>query len=267
MHVVVCVKQVVDTTQPRIDPVSESWQREGIADVVNPFDFAALECALKLKDIYDARVTLLSMGPPDAAQTLQQCFAYGADRAVLLSDETLAGSDTFATSYALSAAIRRLAQEDPVSFVLCGRRSSDGATGQTGPGIARHLDWQQITCAREIVEVNMEAGTIIADRALECGLERVRTKLPTLITIATEAPDIRYASLPNLLRALRVTPEVWTVSDLELDPEFLGSSGSPTRVQRISVPARRESGDVLVVQQVGLAAAVAAVMRDVIGGW
>ena len=261
MHVVVCVKQVPDTTRPWSDPVNDTRISANYPGQVTPGDLAALECALTLKDRYEARVTLLCMGPPEAKQALQHCLAYRADHAVLLSDAALAGSDTFATSYALSAAIRRLAADDAVTLVLCGERSFDGATGQTGPGLARQLGWQQITFTLDISEVNQGAGTIMAERLLERGRERVRTQLPAVITLSAAAPVIRYASLPNLLRALRATPEIWTAQDVAAEEAFVGFQGSPTRMQRIFAPPTRASGEIVVVEQVGLEAAVTPALR------
>ena len=257
MHVVVCVKQVPDTTQVRVDPVTNTLIREGIPTVVNPFDYAALECALTLKDRYGAKVTLISMGPPDAVKSLKVCLAYGADRAVLLTDRAFAGSDTFATSYALSSAVRRLSQDEPVDIVLCGKQTIDGDTAQTGPGIARHLGWQQITYIVGISEVDAQARTITAERKLERGKEHVRTTLPAIVTVVEDAPEIRYAGLPALLHSLRYTPEVWTTKDIEVDTTFLGIKGSPTKVKRIFAPPHRDGGGKVSVEELGLTPAVA----------
>ncbi|HEY3376885.1 MAG TPA: electron transfer flavoprotein subunit beta/FixA family protein [Armatimonadota bacterium] len=261
MHVVVCVKQVPDTTQVRVDPVTNTLIREGIPTVVNPFDYAALECALTLKDRYGAKVTLISMGPPDAVKSLKKCLSYGADRAVLLTDRAFAGSDTFATSYALSSAVRRLADDESVDIVLCGKQTIDGDTAQTGPGIARHLGWQQVTYIVGITEVNAEAGTITAERKLERGHEIVRTQLPAVVTVVEDAPELRYASLPGMLHALRYAPEVWTTKDVSVDAAFLGLKGSPTKVKRIFPPPHREGGEIIYADTVGLEAAVTTVVQ------
>lgn len=261
MHVVVCVKQVPDTTQVRVDPVTNTLIREGIPTVVNPFDYSALECALSVKDRYGAKVTIISMGPPDAVKSLRKCLAYGADRAVLLSDRAFAGSDTFATSYALSTAIQHLSKEDPVDLVFCGKQTIDGDTAQTGPGIARHLGWQQITYITSVDAVDLAARTVSAERKLERGRERVRTALPAVVTVVEEAPEIRYASLPNIITSLRYTPEVWSAKDVNVDTTFLGIKGSPTKVKRIFAPPHREGGDTIAVETVGLEAAVSSVMQ------
>lgn len=254
MHVVVCVKQVPDTTQVRVDPVTNTLIREGIPTVVNPFDYYALECALALKDRYHVAVTVLSMGPPDAVQTLTTCLSYGADHAVLLTDRAFAGSDTWATSYTLAAAIRKLAEKTPVDMVLCGKQTIDGDTAQTGPGIARHLGWQQVTATMKIDDIT--DGRLTATRKLEQGREVLRTELPAVITVTEEAAEIRYASLPNLLRALRYTPETLGAEDLAVEPAHLGLKGSPTRVKKIFPPPRRAGGDCVRVDEIGVDAAV-----------
>lgn len=261
MHVVVCVKQVPDTTQVRVDPVTNTLIREGIPTVVNPFDFAALECALSLKDRYEAKVTLVSMGPPDAVKSLKKCLAYGADRAVLLTDRAFAGSDTFATSYALSTAVQKLSTGEPVDVVLCGKQTIDGDTAQTGPGIARHLGWQQATYILGVEDVDLSARTLTVERKLERGRERIRTSLPVVLTVVEDAPEIRYASLPDLIRSLRYQPEVWTTQDVEVDTTFLGIKGSPTKVKRIFPPPQREGGAQVAVTDVGMDAAVTTAME------
>ena len=256
MHVVVCVKQVPDTTQVRVDPITNTLVREGIPTVVNPFDFTALECALRVKDRYGASITLVTMGPPDATKTLKQCLAYGADRAVLLTDRAFAGSDTWATSYTLAAAIRRLDAESPVALVICGKQTIDGDTAQTGPGIARHLGWRQIPSTTAILGIAPAEGVIVAERKLEHSVERLRTLLPVVATTSEDAAEIRYASLPHLIAALRATPEIWSAQHLAVDPACLGLKGSPTRVKRIFAPPQRTGGPRVAVAEVGLEGAV-----------
>jgi electron transfer flavoprotein beta subunit len=256
MHVVVCVKQVPDTTQVRVDPVTNTLIREGIPTVVNPFDYYALECALSIKARFGATVTLISMGPPDAVKSLKKCLAYGADRAVLLTDRAFAGSDTWATSYALSAAVRRLSQDEPVDIVICGKQTIDGDTAQTGPGIARHLGWQQVTYSTGVEHVDPDARTITAERKLERGKEIVRTTLPVVVTVVEDAPEIRYASLPGIITSLRYTPETWSVQQVDVELANLGLKGSPTKVKRIFAPPQRSGGEVVSVEKAGLVDAV-----------
>ncbi len=261
MHVIVCVKQVPDTTQVRVDPVTNTLIREGIPTVVNPFDYYALECALGLKDRYGATVTLISMGPPDAVKSLKKCLGHGADRAILLTDRAFAGADTWATSYALSSAIRRLHAELPVELVICGKQTIDGDTAQTGPGIARHLRWQQATYVRQVETVELTERTITVERRLERGIERLRTALPAVLTMVEDAAEIRYASLPGMIKALRYTPEIWSTKDVEVEPAALGLKGSPTKVKRIFPPPQRAGGEVARVDEIGLEAAVSAAVQ------
>ena len=261
MHVIVCVKQVPDTTQVRVDPVTNTLIREGIPTVVNPFDYYALECALGLKDRYGATVTLISMGPPDAVKSLKRCLSYGADRAILLTDRAFAGADTWATSYALSSAVRRLHAELPVDLVICGKQTIDGDTAQTGPGIARHLNWHQATYVRHVEAIDVQEKTITAERRLERGTERLRTTLPAVITLVEDAEEIRYASLPGIIKSLRYTPEIWSTKDVDVDPASLGLKGSPTKVKRIFPPPQRAGGDKALVDAVGLDAAITGTMQ------
>jgi electron transfer flavoprotein beta subunit len=201
------------------------------------------------------------MGPPDAVKSLRKCLSYGADRAILLSDRAFAGSDTFATSYALSTAVQYLSQDEPVDLVFCGKQTIDGDTAQTGPGIARHLGWQQVTYITGVEDVDLEKRTVSAERKLERGHERVRTSMPAVMTVVEQAPEIRYASLPDIIRSLRYSPEVLSAKDVHVDATFLGIKGSPTKVKRIFAPPQREGGDQVTVDAVGLEAAVSSAVQ------
>ena len=261
MHIIVCVKQVPDTTQVRVDPVTNTLIREGIPTVVNPYDYYALEAALQCKDRYGATVTLISMGPPDAVKSLKKCLSFGADRAILLTDRAFAGADTWATSYALSSAIRKLDKELPVDLVICGKQTIDGDTAQTGPGISRHLGWHQVTYVHHIEEVDAAARTITAVRQLERGTEQMRTTLPAVVTVVEGAEEIRYASLPGIIKSLRSTPETLSTKDVDVDPTKLGLKGSPTKVKRIFAPPQRTGGEQVAVAAVGVEAAVASAIQ------
>lgn len=264
MHVVVCVTQVTDASQMRVDPATDTFLCEGVPAVVNPFDFAALECALILKDHFDATVTLLAMSSEDATPALRQCLAYGADRAVLLRDDRLAGSDAYATSYALSMAVRAISVQQPVDLVLCGQQTIDGGTGQTGPGIARHLGWQQITSCSGIMDVDPQASMLVVERKLDCGKERIRTTLPAVVSVV-ETATIRQASLSGLIRAERYTPLVWNIEAINADPAQLGADGSPTRVTHLDAPRPRAGGGQVAVADSGLDAAVSSAMQVLAG--
>lgn len=245
LRMVVCVKQVPDTTEVRIDPETNTLIREGVPSIVNPFDAHATEAAVHLKEKYDAHVTVLSMGPPQAVEALQKCISFGVDRAILLSDRAFAGSDTLATSCALAAGLRKVAQEDGLDLVLCGKQAIDGDTAQVGPGIACRMGLPQVTYAIGIEDVDLEQRTIKVQRRLERGIETVQVPLPALVTCVEEMNELRYASLPNMIRAARYEPELWTAADLGVEPESLGLKGSPTVVERIFAPPEREPGETI----------------------
>jgi len=164
LKIVICVKQVPDTTEVRIDPETNTLIREGVPAIVNPFDAHATQAAQHLKAKYGAHLTVLSMGPPQAIEAIRKCVSMGVDRGILLSDRAFAGADTWATSYALTAGLRRIADEEGLDLVLCGKQAIDGDTAQVGPGIARRLGWPQITYAIGIPEVDVAAGTITVER-------------------------------------------------------------------------------------------------------
>jgi electron transfer flavoprotein beta subunit len=167
LNIVACIKQVPDTTQVRVDPETNTLVREGIPAIINPFDIHAIAAAVQLKERYGGRCTMLSMGPPMAAEALQKALSYGADRAILLSDRALVGSDTLATSAALAAAIHRLGVDEPVDIVLCGKQTIDGDTAQVGPGIATRLGFAQLSYVGKIESVDLDAGRVVARRVLE----------------------------------------------------------------------------------------------------
>ena len=186
LNIVVCIKQVPDTTQVRIDPETNTLVREGIPAIINPFDMPAIEAAARLKEAYGGTCTILSMGPPQAAEALQKALSYGAERAILLSDPALTGSDTLATSAALAAAIRTLDTEAPVDIVICGKQTIDGDTAQVGPGIATRLGFSQVSYVGAIESVDVESRRLRARRILEGAEEVVEAPLPALLTVISE---------------------------------------------------------------------------------
>ncbi len=178
MNIAVCVKQVPDTTEVRIDPETNTLVREGVPSILNPEDGHAAEAAVQLKERYGATVTAISMGPPQAVDVLRRCIALGADRGVLVSDRAFAGADTYATSYTLAAAIRRLEQDGPLDIVFCGRQAIDGDTAQVGPGMAQRLGFTQLTYVVGVDEVKIDDRQIRLKRRLEGGVETVVARLP-----------------------------------------------------------------------------------------
>lgn len=235
MHVVVCIKQVPGTTKVRINPETNTLIREGVEAIINPFDENALEAALVLKDTLGAKVTVVSMGPPQAESALREAMARGADDVVLLCDRAFAGSDTWATSYALAKAIQRLA---PVDLVLCGKQAIDGDTAQVGPGIAEFLQWPVVTYIRKL---EIRDGRVFVERVFEDGYEKIELSLPCVLTTVKEINVPRMASLKGRMRAKKAQINVLTAEAVGADPNEIGLQGSPTRVVKIFTPQRKSS--------------------------
>jgi len=244
MLVIACVKQVPDTTQVQIDPVTNTLVREGIPFIMNPYDTHALEEALRLKDRYGCRVAVLSMGPPNAEMTLRKALSVGVDRVLLLSDRCFGGADTLATSTVLAAAIRKLSQEEEVPLILCGKQTIDGDTAQVGPGIATRLGYTQLTLVDKIVDLNLTTKRIKVSRKLEWRHEIVESPLPAMLTVVREINRPRYPTVPIRLTALNAPVEVWNNEVLKLDVQSVGLKGSPTWVKKIFSP-ERDKGEII----------------------
>lgn len=240
MHIVCCVKQVPDTTQVKIDPETNTLIRAGVESICNPYDLVGIEAAVRLTEKHGGKVTVISMGPPQAESALRECLSIGATEAILLSDRAFAGADTLATSYTLSQAISKISATEPVDLVICGKQAIDGDTAQTGPGIATWLGYSQLTYVSEIVGV--ADGAITVRREVEGGCEIIKGKLPAMLTVELELGNIRYASLPELIRALRQEVKVWGAKEIDAVPEKLGLKGSPTSVREIFAPPVRSGG-------------------------
>ncbi len=244
MQIISCIKQVPDTTQVRIDPVTNTLIRDGIPFIVNPYDSHALEESLRLKDRYRFRAVALSMGPPNAEATLRRALCQGVDEAILLSDRAFGGADTLATSTVLAAAIRRLHQQDEVAIVFCGKQTIDGDTAQVGPGIAVRLGFTQLTLVDRIENVDLLRRRIRVRRKLEGRYEIVEAALPAMITVVRELNRPRYPTVPMRLAASGAAVQVWDNAILGLDPNSIGLKGSPTWVSRIFSP-EREKGEII----------------------
>lgn len=242
MHIVCCIKQVPDTAQVKIDPETNTLIRTGVESICNPYDLVAVEAGVRLTEKYGGKVTVISMGPPQAESALRECLSLGADDAILLSNRAFAGADTLATSYALSQAISKIAEAAPVDLVICGKQAIDGDTAQTGPGTATRLGYNQFTYVSEIVEIDTANSTITVRREVEGGSEIISGRLPALLTTELELTTPRYTSLPQLVRALRQEIKVWGASETGGSPEQLGLKGSPTSVKEIFVPPPRSGG-------------------------
>jgi electron transfer flavoprotein beta subunit len=244
MLVVVCIKQVPDTTQVQIDPVTNTLVREGIPFIINPYDTHALEEGLRLKDRFGFRVAAISMGPPNAQATLRKALALGVDEAILLSDRVFGGADTLATSKVLAAAITRLAEQEPVGLVLCGKQTIDGDTAQVGPGIATRLGYTQLTLIDRIEYMDPVRNKIRVRRKLEGRHEIVEAPLPALLTVVREINRPRYPNVPMRLASEEAEVKIWSNEVLKLDVSTIGLKGSPTWVSRIFSP-EREKGEII----------------------
>ncbi len=244
MLVVACIKQVPDTTQVKMDPVTNTLVREGIPFIINPYDTHALEESLRLKDRFGFKVVAISMGPPNAEATLRKALALGVDEAILLSDRVFAGADTLATSHVLSATIQKLSQKEEVGLVICGKQTIDGDTAQVGPGIATRLNYIQLTLVDRIEHLDSEAKKIRVRRKLEGRHEIVEAPLPVLLTVVREINRPRYPNVPRRLLSEEAEVKIWDNRVLNLDTFSVGLRGSPTWVTKIFSP-EREKGEIL----------------------
>lgn len=259
MRYVVCVKQVPETTDVKINPETHTLMREGVAAIINPFDMYAIEEALRLKARTGGTVTVISMGPPQADSALREAIAMGADEAVLVSDRAFAGSDTWATSYTLAMAIRKFPD---CKVILCGKQASDGDTAQVGPGIAAHLDLPQITYVRKIEEINDKA--VVAERLLEDGTEVIEAPLPCLLTVVKEINEPRLPSLKGKMASKKAVIPTWKAADLQCDPKCIGLEGSPTKVVKVFTPPPRSGGEMLKGEPEEIIPALVAKLKDAV---
>ncbi|BDV44212.1 electron transfer flavoprotein subunit beta [Geotalea uraniireducens] len=244
MLVVACIKQVPDTTQVQIDPVTNTLVREGIPFIINPYDTHALEESLNLKDRFGFRAVALSMGPPNAEAALKKALALGVDEAVLCSDRCFGGADTLSTSNVLAAAIGKLAATEELGIVLCGKQTIDGDTAQVGPGIAVRLGFSQLTLVDRIEALDLANKRIRVRRKLEGRYEIVEASLPVMITVVRELNRPRYPTVPMRLSSVDAAVKVWNNEVLQLDVTSVGLKGSPTWVSRIFSP-ERDKGEII----------------------
>ncbi len=242
MNILVCVKQVPDTAEIRIDPVRNTLIRDGVPSILNPFDGYALEAAARIKDkAPGARIVVLSMGPPQAAAVLKECLSIAADKAYLVSGRAFGGSDTLATSYILSQAIRAVEErEGRFDLIFCGKQAIDGDTAQVGPEIAEHLGLPQITCG---LEAETDGALIRVKKETDAGFEVLEADLPCLVTFTKPAWDLRYPSIKRRLAANRADIPVLSEADLPgIDLARAGLKGSPTKVKKTFVPQKKQGG-------------------------
>ncbi|ACD24232.1 electron transfer flavoprotein subunit beta/FixA family protein [Clostridium botulinum] len=239
MNIVVCVKQVPDTTAVKIDPKTGTLIRDGVPSIMNPEDKHALEGALQLKETLGAKVTVISMGLPMAKATLREALCMGADEAILLTDRALGGADTLATSKALAGVIAKLDYD----LVFAGRQAIDGDTAQVGPEIAEHLNIPQVTYVQG-VEAKGE-GTLLVNRALEDGYEKIEIKTPCLLTAIEELNEARYMNVANIFSTNDDEIKVMSADDIDVDKAELGLKGSPTKVKKSMTKEVKGAGEVV----------------------
>jgi electron transfer flavoprotein beta subunit len=243
VKIAVCIKQVPDTTDVKIDPKTNTLIREGVASITNPFDEYAIEEALLIKEKHGGEVHVISMGPPQAIEVLKNALAVGADKVYLVSDRAFAGADTLATAYALSRTIKTIGDVD---LVICGKQAIDGDTAQVGPGVATRLGMPQLTYVSKIREINLEKKKIIVERLLEHGREVVESSLPALLTVVKDINEPRLPSLLGIKKAAKTQIPTLTAKDIGADENKIGLKGSPTWVMKVFTPeARGGSGEIL----------------------
>jgi electron transfer flavoprotein beta subunit len=231
VHYIVCIKQVPNTTEIKIDPKTNTLVREGVESILNPFDCYAIEEAVRLKELHGGKITAISMGPPQCESTLREAVSLGVDDIILLSDRRFAGADTWATSLTLAAAIKKLGD---YTLILTGQQAIDGDTAQVGPGIAAHLNIPQICFVRKIEAIDGCKATM--QRLMEDGYDRVQMQLPGVISVVKEINTPRLPSLRGKRNAKSVEMTVWNCDDLGLDEKDTGLNGSPTQVMNIFSP-------------------------------
>ena len=237
MKIVVCIKQVPDTTEIKINPVTGTLILDGVPSIMNPDDKGGLEMALRLKDQYGAEVTVITMGPPQADAILREAFAMGVDRAILLTDRAFAGADTLATSNALAGALRCLDYD----LVIGGRQAIDGDTAQVGPEMAEHLGLPQISY---VTGLEFDGNkTLTVKKETEEGYQMLSVEMPCVLTVLATANKARYMTISGIMDAFEKEVEIWTASKIDIEPEKLGLKGSPTRVKKSFTKAQKGAGE------------------------
>lgn len=257
MNIIVCIKQVPETTEVRINPETNTLIREGVKSIINPFDMYAIEEGIRLKEKFGGKVSVVTMGPPQAECALREAISLGADEGFLVCDRAFAGSDTWATSYTLAGAIKKIGAFD---LVICGKQASDGDTAQVGPGISTHLDIPQVTYVKKVEEA--KENLLRVERMMEEGYEVIEVPLPALLTVVKEINEPRLPSLKGMMKAKSAKITVLSQKELNLDAQNIGLCGSPTQVVKIFTPAQRKGGQILTGEIPEIAAQLVDLIKD-----
>lgn len=249
MKIIVCLKQVPNTSEVKINKETGTLIRDGVESIINPDDKYALEMALKLKDKYNAEVTILTMGPSQAKDAINEGLSMGADNGILLSDRAFAGSDTWATATILSAAVEKIKDYD---IIICGRQAIDGDTAQVGPEMAEFLNLPQITYVNQL---DINNGMVIANRYFEDRDVKMEVSSPVLITVIKGEDEPRYPTAKGIFKYFNENfIKEWTIQDLDkIDISQIGLKGSPTNVYRSFVPVKEKKveivrGDIILIK-------------------
>lgn len=234
MKIIVCIKQVPDAKDVRLDPETNTLAREGVQSIMNPYDQHALEEAVRLKEQLGGEVIVLSMGPPQAEEVLRQAISCGADRGVLISDRAFAGADTWATSYTLAKAVNSIGAFD---LILCGKQAIDGDTAQVGPGLAIQLEIPFVTCIQKVREADDKQ--LVMERMMDDGYDVVAVNYPVLLTVVKDLNEPRVPSLKGKMKSRKAEIEMLTAADVGADASCIGLAGSPTQVVDVFPPPPR----------------------------
>lgn len=237
MHILVCIKQVPGTTNVQIDPEKGTLKREGVEAIINPFDEYAIEEAVRLKEKVGGKVTVITMGPPQAESALRQAISVGCDEAILVGDRAFAGADTWATSYAISTAIKTIGD---FGVIFCGKQATDGDTAQVGPSVAEMLNIPHIAYVRKIEEVT--ENSIKVQRMMEDGYDLIEAPVPCLLTVVKEINTPRIPSLRGKMAAKKAVIKQLNAQTINADTKKTGLAGSPTQVKKIFTPPQRKGG-------------------------
>jgi electron transfer flavoprotein beta subunit len=261
MNIIVCIKQVPETTEVRINPETNTLIREGVKSIINPFDMYAIEESVRLKERYGGKVFVVTMGPPQAEAALREALSMGCDEAILVSDRAFAGGDTWATSKTLSQAVERIKKDlGGFDLILCGKQASDGDTAQVGPGISATLDIPQVTYVKKIEEI--KDNKVRVERMSEEGFDIIEVPLPALFTVVKEINVPRLPSLKGIIRSKAAKIMAWAAKDINVETKDAGLAGSRTTVVKIFTPAQRTGGQKITGETPEIAEKLVGLIKD-----